>query len=67
MKRYLTLIILTLSHFAIGQKTNIDSLINVSQTTKDDTIKARTFSTLPKHINKKELILLIQQNLPKNL
>jgi tetratricopeptide (TPR) repeat protein len=43
MKRYLTLIILTLSHFAIGQKTNIDSLINVSQTTKDDTIKARTF------------------------
>ena len=43
MKYYFTLIILTLSHFAIGQKTNIDSLLNVSETIKDDTIKARTF------------------------
>ena len=48
MKRYLTLIILTLSHFAIGQKTNIDSLINVCQTMKEDSNKSQTFFNIAK-------------------
>lgn len=43
MKYFAFSIIFFTTYVAFGQKTNIDSLINVSQTIKDDTIKARTF------------------------
>ncbi len=43
MKYFVISIFFFFTQIAFGQKTNIDSLIHVSQTIKDDTIKARTF------------------------
>ena len=48
MKYFAFSIIFFTTYIVFGQKTNIDSLINVSQTIKDDSTKSQTFFDIAK-------------------
>ena len=48
MKHLVLSIILFSTHIVFGQKTNIDSLVNVTKTMKEDSIKAQVFFNIAK-------------------